>query len=116
MSANYYGIKVSLPGFDVLSATPEQCAVHSSYPPLKSKTNQPDPHFATLVVDFTGPIALSTARTLYTFNHGYGYVPFNIASIVFDDGTGGSLIVGLNSAGVGGRSIYAPIARAATLS
>jgi hypothetical protein len=36
---------------------------------------------------------------LYAFNHGYGYVPFTIASIVFNDGT--QAVVGLGSAGVG---------------
>lgn len=94
------GFKVSLPGFDVKTATPEQCSVHSSYPPLKAKTNQPTPHVATLDVDFTAKITQNSTQTVFNFTHGYSYVPVSIASIIFrsHDGT---TVVGLGSAGVG---------------
>lgn len=94
-----YGYKVSLPGYNVLTATPEQCAVHSSYPPLKAKTNQSPSHFATLVVDFTGTVTQNVTHTLHTVTHNYGYVPFSISSIIFNDGS--QDIVGLGFAGVG---------------
>lgn len=87
MSASDFGFKVSLPGYDVASATPEQCAVHSSYPPIKSKTNQTNPHFALLSVDFTATVTQGITHTLYAINHGYGYIPFTISSIVFYDGS-----------------------------
>jgi hypothetical protein len=97
---NDYGFKVSLPGYDVGSATPEQCAVHSSYPPFKSKTNQNPPHFATVSVDFTGVITQDLTQTLYSISHGYSYIPFTIANIVFVDSSGGTE-VGIGFAGVG---------------
>lgn len=94
-----YLVKVSLPGYDVNEATPEQCSVHSSYPPLKSKTGQTPQHFATLVVDFTATVTQNTTHTLLTVPHGYGYVPFSLSSIIFNDGI--QNIVGLGYAGVG---------------
>lgn len=97
---NEYGLKVSLPGYDVKTATPEQCSIHSSYPPLKSKTNRSNPHFATLVVDFTATITQNLTQTLYAFPHGYGYIPFNFGSIVFTPNVGTN-VVGIGFAGVG---------------
>lgn len=94
-----YVAKVSLPGFDVATATPEQCAVHSDYPPLKAKTGQNKPHIGTLVVDFTATITQSVVNTIYTVDHNYGYIPLNFSSIVFNDGT--QTIVGVGYAGVG---------------
>lgn len=93
------GVKVSLPGYDVSTATPEQCSIHSSYPPLKAKLGQTTPHIATLVVDFTGGIVQNVTHTLYTVPHGYGYIPFTLANIVLDDGV--SQTVGTGYAGVG---------------
>lgn len=95
------GMKISLPGFDVKTATPEQCAIHSSFPPPKSKANQDEPHFATLDVDFTGGITQGVTHTLYQINHGYNYVPFNFASIILSNISGGTTLYGVNSTGVG---------------
>lgn len=100
MSADNYGFKISLSGYDVKTATPEQCSVHSSYPPFKSKTNQQYPHFATLNVDFTARITQNVTQTLYQIPHGYNYIPFTISNIVFLDAFGGTQ-VGLGFAGVG---------------
>lgn len=94
-----YVAKVSLPGYDVRTATPEQCAIHSSYPPLKAKVNEASPHIATLVVDFTGTVTQGVTHTLYSFNHGYGYIPFSLSSIVFNDGA--QDVIGLGFAGIG---------------
>lgn len=95
-----YGVKISLPGYDVTTATPDQCAVHSSYPPLKAKTGQSPSHFATLVVDFTATVVQAVTHTLHTVPHPYGYTPFTTSSIVFTDGLG-TTIYGLGFAGVG---------------
>lgn len=100
MSAEDFGFKVSLPGYDVKTATPEQCAVHSSYPPFKSKMNQSSPHFATVNVDFTATITQNVTHTLYAINHGYTYIPLTISNIVFND-SGGGTEVGIGFAGVG---------------
>lgn len=91
--------KVSLPGYDVMAATPEQCAIHSSYPPLKSKLGQSNPHQAFLDLTFTATVTQGVTHTLYSFNHGYGYVPFSLASIIFYDGF--QEIYGLSYAGIG---------------
>lgn len=91
--------KVSLPGFDVRTATPEQCSVHSNYPPLKAKLGQSTPHVATLLVDFTGTVTQNVTHTLLTVPHNYGYIPFTISNIVFNDGS--QDVLGLGFAGVG---------------
>lgn len=100
MSAEDYGFKISLPGFDVKTATPEQCAVHSSYPPLKAKLGQSPPHFAEIVVDFTGAVTQATTHTLYSFTHGYTYTPLVVASLVFNE-QGGQTFSGVGQVGIG---------------
>lgn len=94
-----YVAKISLPGYDVMTATPEQCSIHSEYPPLKSKADQTPPHFATLLVDFTATAPQNVTHTLLTIPHPYGYVPLSLSNIIFNTGT--QLIVGLGYAGVG---------------
>lgn len=99
---NDYGFKISLPGYPVETATPEQCAVHSSYPPFKAKVDQPSPHFATLNVDFTSGITQGVTQTLYQFEHGYTYVPFTIPFIVLTgDPLLGTNLIGCGFAGIG---------------
>jgi hypothetical protein len=95
-----YGLKITLPGYDIATATPEQCAVHSSYPNFKSKTNQANPHFATVSVDFTAKVTQNTTLTLYSFVHGYTYRPFSLSNLTFDDGAGTS-VTGIGSVGIG---------------
>ncbi len=102
MSASDYGFKISLPGYDVKTATPEQCVIHSSYPPLKSLANQSPPLYATLNVDFTATVVQGVAHTLYAINHPYGYIPFTLSNIVFTSAsTGATPIIGIGEAGVG---------------
>jgi hypothetical protein len=99
-----YVAKVSLPGFDVGTATPEQCSIHSDYPPPKAKLGQSPGHVALLDVDFTGVVTQGVTHTLYFVNHTYSYIPFSFASIDFiaDDGTP---VVGMGTAGVGATLI-----------
>lgn len=101
MSASDYGMKIALEGYDIKTATPEQCAIHSSYPPFKAKTGQSPPHFALLVVDFTATVTQTTIHTLYSTSHGYTYTPMTLPSIVFDIGDGSDPVVGIGSAGIG---------------
>jgi len=99
-----YVAKLSLPGYDVKTAAPEQCAIHSSYPPLKSKLGQPSPHSATVVVDFTSGITQNSTLTVYSISHGYGYIPFNLSNIVLsgiDSFSTSYTITGIGFAGVG---------------
>lgn len=100
MSANDFGFKVSLPGFDVKTATPEQCSVHSSYPPLKAKLSQSPPHFANIYVDFLLIVAQNVDHTVYSFNHGYSYTPTCISVLNFID-SGGNSLSGIGEIAVG---------------
>jgi hypothetical protein len=103
-----YGLKISLPGYDVKTATPEQCVVHSSYPPFKSKINQPNPHFGTLEVAFTSGITQNVTHTVYSIPHNYTYIPFTFPFITISGGTIGSTINGLGFTGIGATlAIYA---------
>lgn len=94
-----YVAKISLPGFDVKTATPEQCAVTSEFPPLKAKIGQTPDHIALLDVDFTARVTQNVTHTLYSIPHGYGYVPLTLSNIIFNNGT--QSIVGIGYAGVG---------------
>lgn len=94
-----YVAKVSLPDIDVKTATPEQCAVHSEYPPLKAKIGMPNPHIGLLDVDFTARVSQGVTHTVYSIPHEYEYVPLTLSNIIFEDGS--STIVGIGYAGVG---------------
>lgn len=94
-----YVAKVSLPGYSVLTATPEQCAIHSSYPPLKSKVGQSPSHLATLNVTFTGTITQGVTHTVYSFNHGYTYIPLNLSNITLT--ISGVSVTGIGFTGTG---------------
>lgn len=100
-----YVAKISMPGYDVESATPEQCAVHSEYPPLKSKVDQSPPHFALLTVNFTAKVTQNVTHTVYSIPHGYDYIPATLSNIIFNDNNGSGDIVGIGYAGVGANLI-----------
>lgn len=71
MSSKDYGIKISLPGHDVMSATPEQCAVHSSFPSLKSRLGNSVPHQITVNITFTESMPNGELNTVWSMGHGY---------------------------------------------
>jgi len=70
-----YGIKISLPGYDVKTATPEQCAVHSDYPVPKIAMDKTPSHFG--IVHYTIPKGTYVDGTynIFVTVHGWGYVP-----------------------------------------
>jgi len=75
--------KISLPGYDVNTATPEQCAVHSGfdYPKIEESLEGYE--------EITLPSSISPGvTTLKTITHNYGYVP-NV--LVYIDTLGGGL-------------------------
>lgn len=76
-----HGIKISLPGYDVKTATPEQCAVHSDYANPKIRTNQTPAHFNTVNYAFSSDPASGTYNLL-TIAHGFSYTPAGIAFII----------------------------------
>lgn len=75
-----YGIKISRPGFDVNSATPEQLAFSSKYKTLKVYDRGSD----TLTV---------TNRTI-TIPHNLGYVPFFLVYSQLDSNADSAALVG----------------------
>jgi hypothetical protein len=63
--------RVSLPGYDVHTAEPEECAIHSGfdYPKIEESLEG--------YTEVTIPDTLGTGDTvLVTINHNYGYIPF----------------------------------------
>lgn len=79
-----YGMKVSLPGYDVRTATPEQCVMHSGYPSPKVKMDASPSHFGVIDVSFTSNIPAGT-YLLYSFAHGYSYRPAAIGVGVYSN-------------------------------
>lgn len=70
-----FGLKVSLPGYDVHTATPEECAVHSGYISPKVKVNQTPDHSGTYSFTCPGNVTPGTVYNILTVAHGYNYVP-----------------------------------------
>lgn len=70
------GIKISLPGFDVHSATPEQCAVHSKYDTMKIKLTSDSRYFGRLDVTIAkNPVTPGAIYNLLTIDNDLGYLP-----------------------------------------
>lgn len=81
-----YGMKISLPGYDVHTAEPHQCAVHSGYPCLKTKAKyQPANfyapagmyHYGTVTINFVNnpPAGVDTDIFLIQHDMPAGYTP-----------------------------------------
>jgi hypothetical protein len=70
-----YGVKVSLPGYNVKTATPEQCVIHSNYDTFKVNRHASPAHFGVVHVVFNTSPGISTTTNIYTKNHPYGYQP-----------------------------------------
>lgn len=69
-----WGIKVSLPGYDVKTATPEQCSIHSSYDSFKLPVTTDVPQAGNIKVTFIDNPAVGTYQ-IAQIKHGYGYIP-----------------------------------------
>lgn len=69
-----YGLKISLPGYDVKTATPEQCSIHSSYDSLKVKLDINNPQEGNILVTFQDTPAAGTYEVC-AIHHGYEYIP-----------------------------------------
>lgn len=75
MSNEFAGI-ITLPGYDVSTASPEQCSIHSDYPSPKLEERNVD----VLTYTFVSNPAIGSTTNLLTVNHGYSYVP---AAVVY---------------------------------
>lgn len=83
-------LKVSLPGFDVKTASPEECAIHSDYDTLKLKLDNDNPYFQRISVDFNTNPPLGTIN-IFTFEYDLPNVPAYYFMFDQKDSAGGSL-------------------------
>jgi len=80
-----YGIKISLPGFDVKTATPEQCVLHSGFDTFKVKRAATPAHFGVVQLFFATEPTNGTTTNIFEMEHGYDYRPS--CMVHMDDGT-----------------------------
>lgn len=90
------GIKISLPGFDVSSASPEQCAIDSNYDTFKVDSHSSPPHFGIIKITFNNNPPTGTS-TIFSMPHNYSHRPSLLTH--FDTGpnfpaTAGGVITG----------------------
>ena len=85
-----FGFKVSLPGYDVKSATPEQCSIHSSYDSFKVPVNTQTSQVGNIKFTITKDPGIGT-WPITQIHHGYGYIP---AVYFFYDERGSTALVG----------------------
>jgi len=80
-----WGMKISLPGYDVFTAEPHECAIHSGYPCLKFWTGYRNATFTspagfylygTVNVDFNNDTPAGVATEVFRLEHDLGaYTP-----------------------------------------
>lgn len=97
-----FGLKISLPGFDAVDASPEECSVHSGYACPKIDLNADPAHYGSLVYTFVSNPAIGTTTNLLTIPHKYKYPPANIVHWKYNFGSGdkyGTLRLDLDAVG-----------------
>lgn len=67
--------KISLPGVDVRTASPEQCVVHSDYASPKINKRANPPHRGLLAISINNTTFAAGDTVIYRFAHGYTYTP-----------------------------------------
>lgn len=68
------GIKISIPGFDVKTASPDQLSVSSDHAVPKCDLRPSPKHYGLIFFSITN-LAGGTGKTLYQIPHGYSYIP-----------------------------------------
>lgn len=76
---------ISLPGFNADTATPEQCAVHSSFPSPKVKVDPIFQHYGKIHLTFSRELTDSVPTTLLVIPHGLGYTPAIMSVLNYTD-------------------------------
>lgn len=81
--------KISLPGFDVHNSRISEEVVDSLYPNPKIDATANPKHAGIVYVNWTSTasITANSTRVIYTFPHGYNYVPSVFGTYHFDNGT-----------------------------
>lgn len=74
-----FGIKVSLPGYNVNDATPEQCSVHSGYDTHKINDHASPAHYGVVSLTVSNEPANPSTTNIMSFNHNYPYRPVCMA-------------------------------------
>lgn len=97
--------KIALPGFSYRDAKPNEEAVDSLYSSPKVNTLAQPSHVGILSINWqTSGIVMpfSTNRIIYSFPHGYSYIPVAFAVCQFDNGSvrvNGTLPFGIGALG-----------------
>lgn len=83
-----YGMKISLPGYDVMTAEPENCVIHSGYASPKFITEAIGSQFyyGTATCTFASDPPDSVETAIFTINHSLGYAPMALARGVYTQG------------------------------
>lgn len=82
--------KIALPGFDVHSSQVGEEALDSQYPNPKINAIANPPHVGIIDLDWVSTsitVPANSEKILYSFPHGYDYVPTCIGVYHFDNGT-----------------------------
>lgn len=72
---NNFGIRVSLPGFDVKTANPEQSAIDSKYDTFKVNHHTDSPHSGLLRITFNNNPASGVITNIFSMSHEYSHRP-----------------------------------------
>lgn len=81
--------KIALPGNDVKDASISQEVLDSQFPSPKVNTLAQPPHAGIIHLNWSSSVAvpLGTTKLIYSFPHGYDYIPSCFASYSFDNGS-----------------------------
>lgn len=84
-----YKVVVTLPGYDIKTADPRQCAIHSDYPAFKAPLTT-SPRFFNIASYAFGSNPPIGNTHMVTIAHNLGYLPVNIAYYSTVNTVGGS--------------------------
>ena len=80
-----YGMKVALDGYDVMSATPEQCAIHSGFASPKLDYYATPAHSGAVHLRFLNNPPSEIDTVIWSVPHAYSYTPMTLASMSYTE-------------------------------
>lgn len=120
--AGNHGFKVALPGYNAMTATPEQSAVHSGFlSPKIDATKGPsggnaNPHYGHFSILFGSVIPDNTDQLILSIAHGYSYTPSVSGTVTINIDPGVAVPLpsaygnaGLDGIGPGGVNVFLSI-------
>lgn len=82
------GLKISLPGYDARTASPEFLSVDSDFPLLKCDLRKNPKNYGTLNITVASlPVGSGSAIQIYKQSHGYSYIPTFLTAWEYPPGT-----------------------------